>query len=85
MKDITKQVKTAGMIFGKGFAMQIVEPGTLVVSTTAGVLQGMKYSGDFARGVKTGVVILAVIGAINGVRNVVRNLETIKRSGEEVI
>ncbi len=84
MKNITKQVKAAGMIFGKGFVMQIVEPGTIVVSTIAGVLQGMKYSGDFGRGVKTGVAVLGVIGTINGIRCIITNIETIKQAGIEV-
>ena len=64
-------------VFAYSALNQAVATETLVVSGLVGLKQGLKYTGDFNRGLKAGLATTAVISGIAGIRNVVDNMETI--------
>lgn len=80
---IAAKLAVAGAAFGKGFVTQIIEPSTIGFAVTAGVVQGLKYSGNFQRGIKTGLAVAGVFGTINGVMTIANNWELIRSAGEQ--
>ena len=66
--DFMNKLELRFEMFKKGFTDQIVDPGTIAMSTGVGLWQGLKYTGDFTRGLRSGLVVLGVLGAINGFR-----------------
>lgn len=58
----------------------ISHDGTFKLAATVGLVQGLKYSGNFNRGIKAGVTTMAVMVSIDVVRNVANNWEVIKNA-----
>jgi hypothetical protein len=74
-----KLLKRGIEVFTEGFKKQLTDdPTTWGAATVLGLHQGLKYKGDFRNGVMTGIAVLGVIGTVNGVRSIVKNLDYIK-------
>ena len=79
-------LKTLQLVYGtfKHSAInQLKDNDTYVISVIAGLSQGLKYNGNFTRGVKTAVTVGLTIAAANGVYNVFLNAEKIKEYYEK--
>lgn len=57
----------------------IANNNSLKVSVGVGLMQGLKYRGNFKRGVKAGVTTMGVLVGIDVVTNVAGNWELIKK------
>lgn len=75
---IMSKIKNAGKVFVGTFGKQIVTSETLTTSAAIGILQGLKYKGDFKRGIVAGVGSLVTQGVISGIVNVAQNWDSIK-------
>ena len=57
---------------------QLKREETLMVSAAAGIIQGLKYTGSIKRGVTAAVTVAATLSAVNGIHNVMLNMDKIK-------
>lgn len=58
---------------------QMGDKATTQIAIGAGIMQGLKYRGNFKRGVKAGLVTYGVIAGANTVMNVASNWDLIKK------
>lgn len=77
MKNIKLKAIAHGQTFGEAVKNQATDDGTLMVALGLGLIQGLKYNGNFKRGLTTAAVIIGTYSAINGVVNVARNWKKI--------
>ena len=81
-EEAINRLKNKGYAIGRiavaGAMKQVADEGTLMLGVTVGLMQGLKYNGDFKRGVKAGVTTVAVVAGVNGIRNVANQWEFIR-------
>lgn len=65
-------------LFSKGFVVQALDSSTISLGLGIGIMQGLKYNGNFKRGLTTGLVVMGVVSTVNGLRNVIENAYIIK-------
>lgn len=78
MESLQKKAKVAGEIFVEAFLIQMGSEETLTVGVAAGLHQGLKYNGSVKRGIKAASATMGVMCAVNGVMNVINNIDFIK-------
>lgn len=79
-------IKTLALVCGtfKYAALsQLKQEDTLIMSVGAGLYQGLKYTGNFKRGLKTAVTVAVVLASVNGIQNVITNMDKIKEHYEK--
>ena len=64
-------------LFSKGFVVQAMDSSTISLGLDIGIMQGVKYNGNFKRGLTTGLVVMGVVSAANGLKNVIENAHII--------
>lgn len=79
VEKLAKKGKAAGDIALSSAMRQISNQQTLNVAVGVGLIQGLKYNGNFKRGVKAGLVTVGVYAGMNAVTNVAENWDYIKK------
>lgn len=79
-EKLKRQVNTLGRIAVKSAGLQLKQGHTYVTAGTVGLVQGLKYGGDFKRGIKAGIVSVGVLATVNAVANVAEKWDYIKNS-----
>lgn len=74
---IPAKVGRGAKLFKDGFMGQVLREDTIGVAAGVGIIQGLKYAGSMKRGVVAGAATLAVLGTVNGIRNVIVNKDKI--------
>lgn len=69
----------AGDIALSAAMTQIGDRATAQIAIGAGIMQGLKYRGNFKRGIKAGLVTYGVIAGTNAIMNVASNWDVIKK------
>lgn len=72
--DISKMLP----LFADGAIAQLKHPYTINAAAVIGLLQGLKYNGNFKRGVTAGLATVLVFMTANGLYNVVINFDSKK-------
>ena len=76
--SLIKMIKTLNLVYGtfKYAALsQLKQEDTLIISTAAGLMQGLKYTGSLKRGITTSITVAGVLSVVNGVNNVLLNMD----------
>ena len=72
-----KRVRLMSKVFAHATVKSMFTADTMVFGTVLGLVQGLKYNGNFKRGLTTGVVTIAVMGIVNGISTVASAMEKI--------
>lgn len=72
-----KRVRLTSKVFAHATVKSMFATDTMVFGTVLGLVQGLKYNGNFKRGLTTGVVTIAVMGVVNGISTVANTMEKI--------
>ena len=83
MKTKLSKPKFIATVFIGGFKSQLKQEWTLGTAASVGLYQGLKYGGNLIRGINGGLVTLAVMGATNGINNVIQYWDGIKKGCKE--
>lgn len=76
-KKLYFRSKWAAKAFLKGFKHFATDEGIIIVSTAIGLSQGLKYSGNLERGIKTGVGTYMILNMVSGISTIVMNTDKI--------
>lgn len=83
-KEMVEKLKRKGLVacdIAISSAMkQMADPATAKVAVGIGLYQGLKYRGNFKRGLKAGLVTYGVMAGFNAIGNVAEKWDDIKRS-----
>lgn len=79
-QKLFRQVKEAGHIALGSVKLQAQDPSTYTVAVIAGTIQGLKYEGNFKRGVKAGAAMYVTMMGTNAIYNIIRNMDDIKNA-----
>ena len=82
-KELVRGLTAGALVFKKAFIEQVCDESAVSIGLATGFYQGLKYNGNFKRGLKAGVVTIGVIGAANGVVNVIKNWDTIVETAKD--
>ena len=77
---LKRQIRNARIIALASVGKQLTAGHTYSAAATVGIVQGMKYGGNFKRGIKAGLVTVGVLCTVNAVANVADKWEDIKNS-----
>ncbi len=80
VEDFKRKGKVACTIAVGAAIKQMGDRSTVKWALGIGLIQGLKYSGNFKRGVKAGLATYGAIAGANAVMNVAVNWDTIKKS-----
>lgn len=80
METLKRKVKFVGDIACKAAAVTLQSEQTLKWSAGIGLIQGLKYNGNFKRGLKAGLATAGVMAGINVISNLANNYEEIKKA-----
>jgi len=74
-----KRVKLIGKVFALAATKSMFSIETLGFGTALGLVQGLKYAGNFKKGLKTGVVTVAVISVVTAISTVANAMPSINK------
>ena len=74
------KIEKATELFLEGAKISMVDENNIMTALTLGLIQGLKYKGNFKRGAKTAFTGMAVIGFGNGLVCVIKNWDKVKQS-----
>ena len=77
---INKKIELGFDMFKDAALYQLKQNWTWGAGLILGVYQGLKYKGDFKTGLLTGLTVVGVIAATNGISNVFANMDEIKEA-----
>jgi len=70
VKKNLKRVKLMSKVFARETVRSMFTAETLSFGAALGLIQGLKYSGNFKKGLTTGIVTVAVMGVVSGISTV---------------
>lgn len=76
---LAKKGKVAADIAVSSAMKQVSNQQTLNMAIGIGLIQGLKYNGNFKRGIKAGLATMGVFAGANAVKNVAENWDYIKK------
>ena len=71
------KVKFVGLVFAHGAKHQLKQEWVYGMAAVVALSQGLKYTGDFKRGIIGGAAVLGTLAVMNGIYNVVDNWDKI--------
>lgn len=72
-----KRVRLTSKVFAHATVKSMFASDTLAFSTALGLIQGLKYQGNFKKGLVTGLATMTVMGIVNGISTVASVMEKI--------
>ena len=72
-----KRVRLMSTLFAHATVKSMFASDTLAFSTALGLIQGLKYQGNFKKGLVTGLATMTVMGVVIGISTVANAMEKI--------
>ena len=78
--NVFKKALLAEKVFIQGAKEIALNSSAVTAGAAIGISQGLKYNGDFKRGVKSGVVTYGSLCVVGGLYNLAMNAKQIKKA-----